>query len=96
MASIEWCTERLDESCARVQREAESKADRIIAQLSTFEEIPFHEQRMHFYDHGFWGPEIQTRSVYEHRRIIEPRERARSHQLFLELMADLDALVAAP
>lgn len=95
MASIEWCMERMHESCARVQREAESKADRIIAQLSTFEEIPFHEQRKHFYDHGFWGPEIQPRSVYEHRRIIEPRERVRSRLLFEAIMADLDALVDA-
>ena len=95
MASIAWCKERLDEMCERVQREAESKADRIILDMSTFEGIPFHQQRMFFYDHGYWGPETQERSVWEHRRIVEPREREQSHQLLLELMADLDALDTA-
>lgn len=92
VASIAWCKERLDEMCERVQREAESKADRIILDMDNFEDVPFHQQRMFFYTHEYWGPEVQALSVWENHRIIEPRERA---QLFLELMADLDALVAA-
>ena len=92
MASVAWCKERLDEMCDRVQREAASKADRIILGMSTFEDLPFHQQRMFFYEHGYWGPETQTRSVWEHSRILEPRERERSRRLFEELMADLDAL----
>ena len=81
MASVAWCLERLDEACARIQREAESKADRIIEEMSTFREYSWREQKDYFRLFGHWGPEVSPYSNWEVRRIWIPR-----------ILADLEAL----
>lgn len=81
MASLAWCHERLDEMCGRVQREAASQADRIIAEMDTFEEIPWTEQKAFYMRFGYWGQERRHYSRWEISRIIFPR-----------IMADLEAL----
>jgi hypothetical protein len=60
--------DRLDEMCARVIREASDAANRVIAEMETFEEYTWPEQRrMGFrYTHKPW-------SNWEIRRVILPR-----------------------
>lgn len=66
MASVAWCHERLDEMCARVQREAAAKADRLIAEMDDFRELTFREQRKTGLTHSPY-------SRYVNRRVLFPQ-----------------------
>ncbi|WP_298942414.1 hypothetical protein [uncultured Microbacterium sp.] len=79
--SLAYVHERLDEMCARVQREANSHADRIILSMDEYAEISLSEQGAFYRRHGEWGPAQHPYSRWEMSRIVFPR-----------MMADLDAL----
>lgn len=84
MASVAWCHEQLDEMCARVQREAASTAERIIAAMDDFADVSRAEQRGHFRRYGARGPVRRPHSRWELDRIVFPK-----------VLADLDDLDAA-
>jgi len=65
--SLAHTHERLDEMCARVQREAASAADRIITEMDTFDELSIAEQRRTGYTRTH-----KTFSQWEIRRVLLP------------------------
>lgn len=77
--SLNLIHERLDEMCARVQREAASAADRVITEMETFDELSFADQRR-----TGWTRTHQSLSRWEIRRVLFPA-----------MLRELDELAAA-
>lgn len=71
-----WLHMRLDEMCARVTAEAAAKADRVLADMDEYAELPYDARRRTGYTQTHY-----PYSTWYLRRIIFP-----------QLMADLDAL----
>lgn len=86
-AGLSWHHERLDEMCARVQQEASDQADRIIAEMSTFEPYSFREQREMLERTGQAAPDRRPWSDWEIHRIIVPRLLRELDEIGVEVVA---------
>lgn len=83
--SVRWHMERLDELRDRIARETDARADRLLAEMNTFEEYSFRDQRLMWERWGYpdWSevPTHKPWSNWEIRRIIFP-----------QMIAELEAL----